>query len=140
MENKHKKILYLITLLLIAIVGTKSHNMATTELSDLTRLNIEALSENEESSGDTFENDEDRRRSCYSKGGNWDMASICVESGFVKAECKVSGKLTILGVTIEGSYQKGSTYEIAWARYQCQTSLRNCCTKQGLFTGSTQLA
>ena len=68
------------------------------------------------------------------------MASICVASDFFCQPCTVSGELTIGVVTIKGSYSQGKSYPIPWARYQCQQSQGNTCTKQGLYTGDTKLA
>ena len=68
------------------------------------------------------------------------MASQCVESGFESVTCTIKGEITVFGVALKGEYSKGSTYRIAWARYQCVTSNGNCCKKQGLYSGDTKLA
>lgn len=34
------------------------------------------------------------------------MASVCKESGFESTTCKVSGEISLFGVTIKGSYEK----------------------------------
>ena len=68
------------------------------------------------------------------------MASLCVDSGFETVECEISGQISAFGITISGSYKRGKKYSIAWARYTCTPSSRNCCVKQGLFSGEEQLA
>ena len=101
--------------------------------SDTLLANVEALAD-----GDAPYPEE--RRACIDKGGNWNMASVCVDSGFESSKCSVSGEITVCGVTIKGSFEKGKKYHTAWSRYQCKDSKGNCCTKQGLFTGETKLA
>lgn len=101
--------------------------------------NVEALAVDNEKGGEddlTIA----RKQECFQKGGNWDEASHCVESGFETFECQVSGELSMFGITVKGSYTKGKSYSIAWARYECQISTGNCCTKQGLYSGDTKLA
>jgi len=109
---------------------TKKQSISTANL----LANVEALTETEEE----FET---RRSECYSNMEyNWNMASICVESGFEHVTCTVSGKISVFGVELSGSYVKDHIYTIPWARYQCEESNGNCCTKQGLYTGDTKLA
>ena len=100
----------------------------------LLKANIEALVSNEDDAGAWTIG------KCHSAGGNWDMASVCEETGFESATCKVSGEINIFGIKLSGSYEKGQTYYIPWARYKCVSSSKNCCTKQGLYTGNTKLA
>lgn len=68
------------------------------------------------------------------------MSSVCVNSGFEQVTCEISGEITLLGVTIKGTYKKGQKYPIAWARYECKNSPGNCCKKQGLYSGEKKLA
>jgi len=74
------------------------------------------------------------------RGGFWNMASVCKDSGFETCTCKISGEVSILGVTIKGTYERGKRYHIGWARYECQASSGNCCKKQGLYVGETKVA
>ena len=74
-------------------------------------------------------------------GGNWNMASVLMSSGFENVECKVDGEISFLGITLKGSYyQKGMSYSFPWASYRCESSEGNCCTKQGLYSGENKLA
>lgn len=100
--------------------------------------NIEALSEDD--NGVNVDESKEKEKQCYESDGYWNMAGICVESGFQTATCTVSGEIVAFGITIKGSYSRGGTYMIPWARYECKSSSKNCCTKQGLFSGSTRLA
>ena len=93
--------------------------------------NVEALATDENPSN---------YNDCLAQGGNWNMASVCIESGFESTTCKISGQISAFGITFSGSYEKGKTYSIPWARYQCQTSADNCCVKQGLYSGDQKLA
>ena len=77
---------------------------------------------------------------CLAKGGNWNMASVCAEGGFYDSECTVSGEISAFGIILKGSYTKGNSYHIPYARYNCVNSSGNCCIKQGLYTGETKLA
>lgn len=97
--------------------------------------NIEALSQQESSGGAAW-----NQASCHSMGGNWNMASICVETGFETVKCTITGKIKIFDVEITGSYERGNKYKISWARYSCCVSDGNCCIKQGLYSGNIQLA
>lgn len=92
--------------------------------------NGESLSGDGESSNS---GEEFNRENCLKKGGNWNMASVCVDGGIIQKQCEISGEITILGATFKGSYKKGKLYNLAWERYSCQNSQGNCCTKQGVF-------
>lgn len=62
------------------------------------------------------------------------MASVCADGRIETVECSVSGELSIAGFpVIKGSYKRGKSYTIAWARYKCETSKGNCCTIQGIY-------
>ncbi|HAC44020.1 MAG TPA: hypothetical protein DCE73_12620 [Paraprevotella xylaniphila] len=100
--------------------------------------NVEALATDDESGEDAAM--KARREECYQKGGNWNEASHCVDSGFETFECEVAGEISAFGIVIKGSFKKGNKYSIAWARYQCEPSVGNCCTKQGLYSGDDKLA
>lgn len=117
-----------------SFVGKKAFEPHAYETNNLLLQNLEALAEGEE------EPYPEERRDCINKGGNWNMASVCVASGFESSKCTVSGEITVCGVTVKGSFEKGKKYYIAWARYECKDSKGNCCTKQGLYTGETKLA
>lgn len=95
--------------------------------------NVEALTETEKP-------DYELEAECHRANGNFGMASVCQDSGFETAKCKVEGEISIFGVTISGSYESGRRYRIPWARYTCVDSNRNCCIKQGLYTGENKLA
>ena len=95
--------------------------------------NVDALTETEK-------NEQELEAECHRENGNFGMATVCADSGFETAKCKVEGEISIFGVTISGSYESGRTYSVPWARYTCIVSHRNCCKKQGLYTGETKLA
>ncbi len=101
-------------------------------MSEIAKCNLEILMRSED--------DDFTRSDCLGDGGNWNMASICMECGFETATCKIAGKISCFGITLEGSYEKGKKYSIPWARYQCQSAPTNCCKKQGMYTGDTKLA
>lgn len=103
-------------------------------LSTLFEDNVEALADTETTG------DEKDAKECKDNGGNWNMASQCVDSGFQTTTCTISGEISFLGITLKGSYTKGKAYTVAWARYTCVYSSGNCCIKQGLYTGETKLA
>lgn len=115
-------------------VGAKSFKTNASESNELLLANVEALSEPPE------EPYPQERAQCIAEGGNWNMASVCKDSGFETVTCKISGEVTLFGVTIKGSYEKNSKYNIPWARYECVQSAGNCCKKQGLYSGDTKLA
>ena len=100
----------------------------TSKLDYLLEANIEALAQMEPAVG------------CIAEGGNVDMASVCQDGGIVQVTCEIAGKITVFGVTIEGSYKKGQVEYIAWARYACVASTGNCCKKQGIYMDETKLA
>lgn len=95
--------------------------------------NIEALTQAEEPYPE-------ERSKCISEEGNWNMASVCQDSGIERFSCSVSGEISAFGITLKGSYEKGESYNIPWARYTCTASSGNCCKKQGMYTGETKLA
>lgn len=108
-------------------------NFGQTRHDDLFEQNLDALARGE--------NDANlREEECYEQGGNYNMASICVDSGFETVECEISGQISAVGVTISGSYKRGKKYSIAWARYTCTHISGNCCVKQGLYSGEEKLA
>ena len=109
--------------------------------SNLLLENIEALAEIDEA-GNEGEEDGTKKRmeECFQKGGNWNESTRCVEGGFETFKCEISGEISLFGITLKGSYTKGNSYRIAWARYDCEKSEGNCCTKQGLYTGDQNLA
>ena len=82
----------------------------------------------------------EERAACVSSDGNWNMASVCEAGEISEVTCTVSGEVSICGIIIKGSYTKGKTYSIAWARYKCEASQGNCCKKQGIYSGETKLA
>jgi len=137
---KRKKFLVSGSLMLALVAFAGSYHTynssSAVEESDLLMANVEALAGN----GEISPEEKKRMEECYAKEGNWDMASTCKASGFEDIECSVSGEVSIFGVTLKGSYTKGKSYTIAWARYECIESKGNCCTKQGLFSGDEQLA
>lgn len=116
------------------VVGKKTFESHADETNDLLMQNVEALAENAE------EPYPEERTKCINEGGMWNMASKCTASGFERPTCKVSGELSVWGITIKGSYEKGKKYAIPWARYECVDSSGNCCKKQGLYSGETKLA
>lgn len=90
----------------------------------------EALSGNGESGNSSGEF---TREDCLRKGGNWNMASVCVDGSVIQIQCETSGEMTVLGVILKGSFKKGDIINLAWERYSCQSSEGNCCVKQGIF-------
>lgn len=69
------------------------------------------------------------------------MASVLKDCGFETVECKIDGEISLLGITVKGSYyKKGSKYSIPWASYRCESAPGNCCVKQGLYSGEEKLA
>lgn len=137
MKEMKKKLLKLLCIALVAIVtfvGTKTLKSNAYDRSNLLIQNVEALTSPED------EPYPEERKKCIEEGGSWNMASVCKNSGFESCTCKISGKITAFGVTLEGSYEKGKTYTIPWARYECQESKGNCCKKQGLYSGEEKLA
>lgn len=132
-----KQIIVLSCVAAVAIatfVGKKAYEPSLNESSNLLKQNVEALTQGNE------EPYPEERKACIEKGGNWNMASVCVASGFESSNCTVAGEITIFGVTVKGSYEKGKMYSLPWARYECKDSKGNCCTKQGLYSGSQKLA
>jgi hypothetical protein len=133
-----KKKLFVLTFAALAIVSFISKNNSLQSKSVILTSNVEAIA------GD--DDDPDlytlmRMWNCYQDDGSWNMATTCTESGFYENQkCKISGELTVLGVTIKGSYEKGHKYDVPWARYTCIASTGNCCKKVGLYTGDTKLA
>lgn len=132
-----KEIILLGVCLVVGIISYQLRNglsVSDNEKSTIVLSNIEALmsSENGELSGDG-EGGNYTREECLSKGGNWNMASVCVDGGTIQKQCEVSGEITIMGITIKGSYKSGKLYNLFWERYQCQSSSGNCCIKQGMF-------
>lgn len=108
---------------------------------ELTVANVEALSSYE--SDATPEINDQERRKCESEGGVYAHFSACEGSGFETVECTVEGELDFMGMKIKGSYKKGSSHNIAWARYNCHPNMvtrTGCCTKTGLYSGENKLA
>ena len=132
-----KKKLFVLTFAALAIVSFISKNNSLQSKSEILNTNIEAIA----SPDDPTWYEMQTIILCFTQGGNYNMASVCQECGFFDpVKCKVTGELTILGVTIKGSYEKGKKYSIPWARYTCTASTGNCCLKQGLYTYNTRLA
>lgn len=133
-----KKKLFVLTFAALAIVSFISKNNSLQSKSVILASNIEALA------GD--DDDPDfmtmmRMYSCYQDDGNWNMASILQNTGFFEeTKCKISGQLSVAGVTISGNFERGKKYTLPWASYTCTSSEKNCCKKVGLYTGETKLA
>lgn len=131
-----------LTLLALFVIGMSTFVVAnytqsrTQRTYDIMLQNVEVLTQLEEESEEMIA----RRESCYNNGGTWNESSHCEASDFEDFTCTVSGEVSLFGVTIKGSYTKGKTYKLAWARYSCVESKMNCCTKQGLYSGNTKLA
>lgn len=102
------------------------------ELSDVALANVEALANSPEGAW--------TQATCHSAGGNWNMATVLVDSGFNEVTCEITGKIKISEYEISGSYKKGNKYKIPWARYKCEHSKGNCCTQQGVYSGEKKLA
>lgn len=135
---KKKGFLMLSCIAAVAIatfVGKKTFESHAYEAHNLLIQNVEALTDASES-----EPYPEERKACIEKGGIWNMASACKDSGFERVSCKISGEVSVFGVILKGSYEKGQKYSIPWARYEAVQSLGNCCTKQGLYSGETKLA
>lgn len=103
--------------------------------SSLVLANVEALAVPPEG-GMT----EEQCNACRAVNGNCDMASVCVASGIYEIKCTKKNEITVLGVVLYGNYKINHVYPIPWARYSCTPSPRNCCIKQGLYSGDTKLA
>lgn len=132
-----KKSIFIICCLLIGLSGIgvlKSYQEKSMTLKEFLFIsNIEVLAYGEESIPASYAD-------CLAAGGNWNMASVLSTSGFEDSVCKVAGKISIFGVELSGSYEKGQKYKIPWATYICSASPANCCIKQGLYSGETKLA
>lgn len=81
-----------------------------------------------------------KRETCQANGGNWNMSTIVKEAKTVVTNCKVEGEVSILGVKIKGSYEKGNTYEMQITVYDCTASDTNCCIKIGSYYGNDKLS
>ena len=132
-----KKMIVMVCCLAIAFVGVwfgfscfEQENLE----SDLTMANVEALSE-----GDAVYDEAIERQKCHDSNGTWNMASICVDGKMESIKCTVEGQITIGSFTIKGSYTKGHTYNVGWARYSCQVAKGECCNKQGIYSGGIKL-
>ncbi len=116
--------------------GVESFNNDRNGFDSLLLMNVEALTDGDDDS----ELEKERKRNCYISGIAWNMASVCVDSGFETTTCTITGEVSLFGVTVKGSYSKGQVTRVPWARYSCQTSNGNCCMQQGLYSVSTKLA
>lgn len=115
-------------------VGYTAHErMTMSEAEKFMLANVEALTNLEDENPSNYSD-------CLSAGGNWNMASVCTDTGFEDVVCKINGEINLFGVVIKGNYEKGRKYKTPWARYSCQPSNGNCCVKQGLYSGSQKLA
>ena len=133
MRKKNLLLSCVVVFIATLFIKTKLFPSKLHEENSLLILNVEALSQTEEPYPE-------ERKKCIEEGGNWNMSSVCVASGFEHVTCKLSGEIILFGVTIKGSYEKGKKYPIAWARYECKDSSGNCCKKQGLYSGEKKLA
>lgn len=132
-----KKKLFVLTFAALAIVSFISKNNSLQSKSEILNSNVEAIASPDDPNWFEFQT----MLMCFTNGGNYNMATTCSDSGFFEeTKCKVSGELTILGVTVKGNYERGKKYSIPWARYTCISSNGNCCLKEGLYTGDTFLA
>lgn len=140
-----KEIILLGVCMIVGIIAYQYRNglsVSDNEKSTIVLSNIEALmssetSESGSNNGGELSGDGEggnyTREECLSKDGNWNMASVCVDGGTIQKQCEVSGEITIMGITVKGSYKSGKLYNLFWERYQCQSSSGNCCVKQGMF-------
>ena len=71
---------------------------------------------------------------CFQKGGYWNELLANEDGGVTQQTCTVSGEITFLGTSIKGSYTKGNSYTLVWARFACRRSDGNCCdgSRQGV--------
>lgn len=113
---------------------------SSSRTSDLLLQNVEVLSRAEDDVKEEPDKIKGPKEACLSEGGNWNEASHCTGTGFENSTCTISGEISLFGVTIKGSYSKGKSYKIPWARYSCAQSAGNCCKKQGLYSGNEKLA
>lgn len=106
---------------------------------DLAMTSIDALSEDGEGESggggesDTGANIKEESK-CHDRNGYWNMALVSDSGGVITQNCTVSGEISILGVTIKGSYEKGKPYSFSWSNWKCTLSNGNCCLsdKQGI--------
>jgi hypothetical protein len=72
---------------------------------------------------------------CYSKDGYWNMSMVPVNSGVVNMTCTIAGELSLLGITVKGSYTKNQSYLLMWMTMGCTSSSGNCClaNNQGIY-------
>jgi len=84
--------------------------------------NVEALTQTET-------NQNSPQANCEANGDYWNMALSCVTGGVIPVTCTISGQLTVLGVTLQGSYTTGCQYYIAWEVYSCVVSTEKCCDR-----------
>lgn len=139
-----KKMVYVVAALIIGAVTV--FNVKTVldanRTYDLAMTSIDALSEDGEGDGgngggggesDTGAHIKDEDE-CHNKNGYWNMALVSDSGGVITQKCTISGEISILGITIKGSYQKGENYHFSWANWKCVASNGNCCLsdKQGI--------
>lgn len=142
-----KKMIYVVaTLMLVAVSVVNVKTVLDANRSyDLTMTSIDALSENGDGEGgggdgsgendggggnngesDTGANITDAKK-CHDKNGYWNMALVSDTGGVITETCTKSGEISVLGITIKGSYQKGNSYSFSWSNWKCVSSTGNCC-------------
>lgn len=113
-------------------------------LSELNLLNLNALAYAEGSTpgGGTMNPFEgvggsiaSTEEECRQKNGYWNELLDCADGGVSSQTCTIEGEITLLGVTVKGSYTKGNSYTLTWARFACRSSNGNCCNgnAQGIY-------
>lgn len=136
-----KKMVYVAAALIIGAVTVFNVKTAldANRNYDLAMTSIDALSEDGEGESgeggesDTGANINDESK-CHDRNGYWNMALVSDGGGVETQKCTVSGEISILGVTIKGSYEKGKPYKFYWSNWKCIISNGNCCLsdKQGI--------
>lgn len=133
-----KTILAVVIVSLSVCAGVISFKYSKEKMLNMAFAN--SLSASIENSETLEKTEKQREQECFSNSGNWNMATVCTDSGFEEVSCEISGEISAFGLTFKGSYTKGENYSVAWARYECQDSKGNCCIKQGLYSGDDKLA
>ncbi len=66
---------------------------------------------------------------CVSRGGRWNTSYMAGVAGVEYFRCTDSGYLAVGKTTLEGNYEKGSSYPIGYESKDCFPSHGKCCTQ-----------
>lgn len=99
MKKKTLMLSCVATIISVAIVGTKTCEPQVFVSNNLLTQNVEALSQDEEPYPE-------ERRKCIDSDGSWNMASVCDNSGFETATCKISGEISCSELPLKARMKK----------------------------------